>query len=126
MLITAQEDNEYRCKKYTKVKEMKDKSLYIVIYTNWDCHYRILGVFTDEKKALKCFDYEKKVSNLNHDYSNGGMVKIEKVECSDDIDFEAKIFELEETERQKKIAGEEAIKQKDLIEFNRIKEKYGL
>lgn len=102
--------------------------IYIVKYWDWDEATIIKGVFTDEQKAKKCLEYEKMIININ-DKEYGGYgryVEIIEAECSDNIDFDVKISELEESERKKQQAKEDAIKESDLAEFNRIKEKYGL
>lgn len=97
---------------------------YIVIYSDYDCYYDIRGVFTDESKAKKCKEYEeKRIGDMD---SYGRSIEIIETECSDNVDFNAKILELEEKERQKQQAKEDAIKEADLAEFNRIKKKYNL
>lgn len=105
---------------------MNNKNIYLVVYSNWECPYKILGAFTNERNALKCFEYEKKKNKPINTFIDDGLIKLEKVGCFDDVDFEAKLLELEEEERQKRLAVEEKIKQKDLEEFYRIKEKYDL
>jgi hypothetical protein len=105
---------------------MNNKYIYLVVYSNWESSYRILGAFTDEKNALKCFEYEKKKNKPVNTFINDVSIKFEKVNCSDDIDFDAKLFELIVEENKKRLAEEEKIKQRDLEEFYRIKEKYGL
>lgn len=105
---------------------MNNKYIYLVVYSSWECPYRILGAFTDEEKASKCLEYEKKKNKPINTFVNDGTIKIEKVRCSDDIDFDAKLFELIVEENKKRLAEEEKIKQRDLEEFYRIKEKYGL
>lgn len=97
--------------------------VYIVIYGDYDCPYDVVGVFANEKNAEKCLEYYKKLTANNH---YGNTVEIVKMSYEDDTDYNAKIFELEENKRREKQAKEDAIKQKDLEEFNRIKEKYGL
>lgn len=96
---------------------------YIVVYGNYDCPYDIVGIFTDKLNAEKCQEYYE-ILTAKNDY--GDVVEIVEIRCGDDIDYNAKIFELEEKERREKQAKEDAIKQADLEEFNRIKEKYGL
>ena len=102
--------------------------IYVVIYGDYDCDYDIRGVFTDEAKAERCKEYElKTVDILNKKHGTyGRSVEIVDMECSDNVDFNAKIIELEENERREKQEKEDAIKEADLAEFNRIKEKYGL
>lgn len=95
---------------------------YIVVYSNYDCPYDIVGIFTDKLNAEKCQEYYERLTAKN-DY--GDVVEIVEMLC-DDVDYNAKIFELEEKEQQEKQAKEDAIKRTDLEEFNRIKEKYGL
>ena len=101
---------------------------YIVQYWDWHDATKIKGVFTDELKAEKCLEYEKMLVTIKDkkygDY--GRNVWLDEIECSDDIDFDAKILELEEQERKEQQAKETAIKEKDLAEYNRIKEKYRL
>lgn len=97
---------------------------HIVIYSDYDCYYDIKGVFTDKSKAEKCKEYEEKyISDMD---SYGRSIEIIETECSDTVDFDAKILELEEKKRQKQKAREDKIKEIDLAEFNRIKEKYNL
>lgn len=107
---------------------MGNKTFYIIIYDDYyDCP-KIKGVFTSKSKAEKCKTYELKRVDIQ-DKKDGGygrIVKMLEVECSDHIDFDKKILELEEQELKKQRAKEEAIKKKDLEEFNRIKAKYGL
>ena len=103
---------------------MKDRKFYVVTYNDYDINY-IVGVFTNKFQAEKCKEYELKLIEIKND-NYGEVVEITELECSDDIDYAAKILELEEQELQKERAKEESIKQKDLEEFNRIKEKYGL
>ena len=101
---------------------------YIIIYDDYyDCQ-TIKGVFTSKSKAEKCKTYELKLVDIqDKKYGKfGRSVEMLEVECSDHIDFDAKILELEEQELKKQRDKEEAIKQKDLEEFNRIKEKYRL
>lgn len=101
--------------------------IYIVTYNDYEQSNEIRGVFTDKTKAEKCKEYELKLASYcNEKYGDYGRnIKIVEFDCSDDIDFDAKITELEELKRQERQTKEEAIKQKDLEEFNRIKEKYG-
>lgn len=113
------------------IKELENnkvRKFYIVIYSDWDCDYNIKGVFTDKNIAEKCKEYELKFVDINDKkYGEyGRYVKIIDMECSDNVDFGAKILELEENKRKEKQAKEDAIKEADLAEFNRIKEKYGL
>lgn len=102
--------------------------IYIVEYWDWSDITEIKGVFTEKHKADKCLEYERMLIDIDDkEYGNfGRCVKIFETECSDNVDFDAKINELEENERQKQQAKEDAIKESDLAEFNRIKEKYGL
>jgi hypothetical protein len=87
-----------------------------------------------EKKLLELknlsrsgdLEYEKKKNKPINTFIDDGTIKIEKARRSDDIDFDAKIFELAVEENQKRLAEEEKIKQRDLEEFYRIKEKYSL
>jgi uncharacterized protein YutD len=102
--------------------------IYIVEYWDWDDVTEIKGVFTDKHKADKCLEYERMLIDIDDkEYGDyGRSAKIFETETSDDVDFDAKIKELEENERKKQQAKEDAIKESDLAEFNRIKEKYGL
>lgn len=102
--------------------------IYIVEYWDWSDVTKIKGVFTDEQKAKKCLEYEQMLIDIDNKECGdfGRYVKIIETECSDDIDFDVKINKLEENERKKQQAEEDAIKESDLAEFNRIKEKYGL
>lgn len=102
--------------------------VYIVEYWDYSDITEIKGVFTDKHKAEKCLEYERMLIDIdNKEYGDfGRYAKIFETESYDDVDFNAKIKELEENERQKKQAEEDAIKEADLVEFNRIKEKYGL
>jgi hypothetical protein len=102
--------------------------IYIVEYWDWSDVTEIKGVFTDKHKADKCLEYEQMLIDISQkEYGNHGEnTWIEETEISDDVDFDAKIKELEENERKKQQAQEDAIKEADLVEFNRIKEKYGL
>ena len=102
--------------------------VYIVEYWDWEDITIIKGVFTDKHKAEKCLEYERMLINIdNKEYGEfGRSAKIFETETSDDVDFDLKIKELEENERQKQQAKEDAIKEVDMAEFNRIKEKYGL
>lgn len=111
-----------------ELENNKVRKFYIVIYSDWDCDYNIKGVFTDKNIAEKCKEYELKFVDINDKkYGEyGRYVKIIDMECSDNVDFGAKILELEENKRKEKQAKEDAIKEADLAEFNRIKEKYGL
>lgn len=96
--------------------------VYVVNYSDYDT-YHIMGVFADKSKAEKCKEYElKKICKRTY----GEQVEIVECDYSDDVDFDAKIAELEEDERQERKAKEDAIKEADLAEFNRIKEKYNL
>ena len=96
---------------------------YIVIYSDYDVYYDIRGVFTNKSKAERCKEYELKCIGKKE---YGEEVEIICAECSDDEDFDAKIFGLEEKERQKRQRIEDEIKAADIAEFNRIKEKYNL
>ena len=102
--------------------------VYIVKYHDWYDATKIKGVFTDKHKADKCLEYERMLIDIDDkEYGDyGRSAKIFETETSDDVDFDLKIKELEEKERQKQQAEEDAIKEADLVEFNRIKEKYGL
>lgn len=102
--------------------------IYIVEYWDWSDVTKIKGVFTDKHKAEKCLEYERMLIDIDDkEYGDyGRSAKIFETETSDDVDFDAKIKELEENERKKQQAKEDAIKESDLAEFNRIKEKYGL
>ena len=95
--------------------------IYVVIRENYD-FFEIKGCFTKEEKAKKCEEYY----NLVKRNSNGERVILEEVECLDDVDFEAKIREYHEEKLKEKLAEEEAVKQSEIAEYNRIKEKYGL
>lgn len=97
--------------------------IYVVVYSDYDECYKILGYSTDEKIASKCAFYDKKRVNRD-DY--GRRWDIVPVKCLDDEDFDVKIRELEEKAKQEELARLEAIKEKELAEYNRIKEKYGL
>ena len=98
-------------------------NFYIVIYGDYDIPYNIKGVFTDKSKAEKCKEYElKRIGKKEY----GETVEIVVTKCSDDEDFDAKIFELEEKKRQKWQKTEDEIKAFEMSEFNRIKEKYNL
>ena len=102
--------------------------IYIVEYWDWEYTTEIKGVFTDKHKAEKCLEYERMLIDIdNKEYGDYGRnAKIFETETSDDVDFNAKINELNENERKKQQAKEDATKEADLVEFNRIKEKYGL
>lgn len=102
--------------------------IYIVDYWDWSDVTEIKGVFTDKYKADKCLGYERMLIDIdNKEYGDfGRSARIFETETSDNVDFNAKIKELKESERQKQQAEEDAIKEADLMEFNRIKEKYGL
>lgn len=102
--------------------------LYIVQYWDYNDETKIKGVFTDKSKAEKCLEYEKILIAINDKkYGEYGRhAYLTEMECSDDVDFDAKILELEEQERKEQQSKENAIKEKDLVEYNRIKEKYGL
>lgn len=102
--------------------------IYIVDYWDWSDVTEIKGVFTDKHKADKCLEYERMLIDIaDKEYGDfGRSARIFETETSDNIDFNAKIKELKENERQKQQAEEDAIKEADLVEFNRIKEKYGL
>lgn len=97
--------------------------LYIVIYSDYDCDYDIRGIFTDESKAEKCKEYElRRIGQRGY----GERIDIIHTKLSDDVDFSAKLTELEERKRQEQQKIEAEIKAADLAEFNRIKEKYNL
>ena len=101
---------------------------YIVQYWDWNEDTKIKGIFTDELKAEKCLEYEKMLVAIEDKKygKHGRNVWLDEIECSDDVDFDVKILELEEQERKEQQAKEDAIKAAELEEFNRIKEKYGL
>ena len=82
-------------------------TIYIVSYGDYDTD-EIRGVFTDKNVAEKCYKYEQMLVDIEDakDDGYGRVVGLEEFELSDDVDFDAKIA--------------------DLVEFNRIKEKYGL
>ena len=103
-------------------------TLYIVQYCDYEDITKIKGVFTDDLKAEKCLKYEKMLAAIDDKkYGKYGRhVWLDEIECSDDVDFDAKIRELEEQERKEQQEKEDAIKAAELEEFNRIKEKYGL
>ena len=104
--------------------------IYIIIYSDYDCSYQVLHVFTDEEKAKKCKEYELKKIALEQEFSNygdyGERIDIIEKECSDELDFDFLISELEKLKGKKQQAIDDEIKAKDLAEFNRIKEKYNL
>ena len=102
-------------------------TIYIVSYGDYDGE-EVRGVFTNKSVAEKCYKYEQMLVDIDradgYDYGRG--VAFDEYELSDDVDFDAKIAELLENERKKVQEKENAIKEADLVEFNRIKEKYGL
>ena len=100
---------------------------YIVQYRDWNDETKIKGVFIDESNSEKCLEYEKMLIAIkDKKYGEYGRnVWLDEIECSDDVDFDDKILELEEQERKEQQVKEDAIKEKDLSEFIRIKEKYG-
>lgn len=103
-------------------------NFYVVIYSDWSAGDIIKGVFTDANKADECLRYCEKVIEVdvkeNGEY--GQHVRIKPFACMDHIDFEGMIRDIEEQERKKQQAEEDAIKEAEIAEFNRIKMKYGL
>lgn len=102
--------------------------VYIITYRDYDCDNDIKGVFVNEEKAEKCLKYNAMVVDIdNKKYGTYGRgLKLNTFECSDNIDFDAKIKELEKQQRKEEQIKYDEIKEKDLKEFERIKEKYGL
>ena len=94
---------------------------YVVVYEDYD-YYNIKGVFTNKENAEKCKKYEEKISS-----KYGGNVDIVEIENLDDgMDYDKKLLELEKEEHIEGQKRLDKIKENDLAEYNRIKEKYGL
>ena len=104
--------------------------IYIIIYSDYHCSYQVLHVFTNEEKAKKCKEYELKKITLEQEFGDygdyGKRIDIIEKNCSDELDFDFLITELDKLNKRKRQAIDDEIKAKDLSEFNRIKEKYNL
>ena len=102
--------------------------VYIVEYWDYEDYTRIKGVFMHKENAEKCLEYEQKLINImDKEYGDyGRRLDLTEMETSDGVDFYEKIKELEKNERKKQQAEENKIREADLAEFKRIKEKYGL
>lgn len=98
--------------------------IYIVNYRDYDSDC-IEGVFTNKTNAEKCKEYHLKLIEIR-DCDNGDTIELDEIETSDDIDYNAKILELEEQQTMKNREKEETLKQKEIEEYNRIKERYRL
>ena len=101
----------------------------IYIVESWDYESNhIEGVFMDESVARKCLGYHLLFIEIKnkHDGGYGRDARLQIFDTSDHVDFDEKLAVLLESERLKEQQKYETIKQKDLEEYNRIKEKYGL
>lgn len=104
--------------------------IYIITYSDYDCGCQVLHVFTNEEKAKKCKEYQLKKIILEQEFGDhrdyGERIDLIEKNCSDELDFDFLISELNKLKKKKQQAIDDEIKAKDLAEFNRIKEKYNL
>lgn len=102
--------------------------IYLVIYSDYDRPYEIKGVFRNIDNARKCEEYEQMlVDKTNKERgAYGRYIEFIELDCCDHLDFDAKISYFKEQEILEQQAKENAIRDDDMKEFYRIKDKYGL
>lgn len=97
--------------------------MWIVTYSDYDC-YEILGYTNSKSQAEKCRDY--KMLLLSNEKPYGQHVDIKSIANLDESNFDELTREYYEREAQKRKAEEDAIREKELAELNRLREKYGI